>query len=336
MIDCEPEEDEEDSRSLPHSHSPHTTASHGHPNSHTYDSLLMDNEDDEDDLDDLDELENEDDEEDDDRSGSFNQLKDKSASQRGRSKAKSSNSKNAKEGSKTSRLSQDSTSQSPTRSSQSRSISPSDDHTSYHDSPAAFPNLAAVAAANGIDSTTAMLAAQSLLQSNTTGLTFPSLAAAGLSLPNTPNQGDLTKTNLNFFTDAGSGVFLNTSTTTATAGNQPPIESASLSMDSLVNANNSIESLIASTRKRRNEKESMSERIKKIKPVPDDKKDDAYWERRRKNNEAAKRSRDLRRQKEDEIAVRASFLEQENLKLKAQVTILKAELSKLHFMLYNR
>jgi bZIP factor len=80
----------------------------------------------------------------------------------------------------------------------------------------------------------------------------------------------------------------------------------------------------------------MSERIKKIKPVPADKKDDAYWERRRKNNEAAKRSRDLRRQKEDEIAVRASFLEQENLKLKAQVTILKAELSKLHFMLYNR
>lgn len=81
---------------------------------------------------------------------------------------------------------------------------------------------------------------------------------------------------------------------------------------------------------------SMSERNKKIKPVPADKKDDAYWERRRKNNEAAKRSRDLRRQKEDEIAVKATVLEQENLKLKAQVTILKAELSKLHFMLYNR
>lgn len=75
---------------------------------------------------------------------------------------------------------------------------------------------------------------------------------------------------------------------------------------------------------------------KKIKPVPADKKDDAYWERRRKNNEAAKRSRDLRRQKEDDIAVKATVLEQENLKLKAQVTILKAELSKLHFMLYNR
>lgn len=93
---------------------------------------------------------------------------------------------------------------------------------------------------------------------------------------------------------------------------------------------------ILATRKRRSERDSTGEKNKKIKPVPADKKDDAYWERRRKNNEAAKRSRDLRRQKEDEIAVRAAFLEQENLKLRAQVTILKAELSKLHFMIYNR
>lgn len=98
---------------------------------------------------------------------------------------------------------------------------------------------------------------------------------------------------------------------------------------------NNVASMLA-TRKRRSERDSTGERNKKIKPVPDDKKDDAYWERRRKNNEAAKRSRDLRRQKEDEIAVRAAFLEQENLKLRAQVTILKAELSKLHFMIYNR
>ena len=35
-----------------------------------------------------------------------------------------------------------------------------------------------------------------------------------------------------------------------------------------------------------------------------DTKDEAYWERRRKNNEAAKRSRDARRAKEDEIALR--------------------------------
>lgn len=76
--------------------------------------------------------------------------------------------------------------------------------------------------------------------------------------------------------------------------------------------------------------------LKKTKPVPEEKKDDAYWERRRKNNEAAKRSRDTRRQKEDEIAMRAAYLEQENLKLRAQVALLKNETSKLHYLLYNR
>lgn len=116
----------------------------------------------------------------------------------------------------------------------------------------------------------------------------------------------------------------------------PTAAAALMSSAGLPNQANSVASLIASTRKRRSDRDAAAERVKKIKPVPDDKKDDAYWERRRKNNEAAKRSRDLRRMKEDEIAVRASFLEQENLKLKAQVTILKAELSKLHFMLYNR
>jgi len=116
----------------------------------------------------------------------------------------------------------------------------------------------------------------------------------------------------------------------------PSAAAALMSSASLPAPANSVASLIASTRKRRTDREAAAERVKKIKPVPDDKKDEAYWERRRKNNEAAKRSRDLRRMKEDEIAVRASFLEQENLKLKAQVTILKAELSKLHFMLYNR
>ena len=58
-------------------------------------------------------------------------------------------------------------------------------------------------------------------------------------------------------------------------------------------------------------------------------------ERRRKNNEAAKRSRDTRRLKEAEIAVRAAMLEEENLKLKAQVAVLKNETSKLHVMLYQ-
>ncbi len=64
-----------------------------------------------------------------------------------------------------------------------------------------------------------------------------------------------------------------------------------------------------------------------------DDKDAAYWERRRKNNEAAKRSRDARRAKEDEIAIKAAFLEAEYNRLKYENAILRAENTKL---LYGR
>ena len=64
-----------------------------------------------------------------------------------------------------------------------------------------------------------------------------------------------------------------------------------------------------------------------------DVKDQAYWERRRKNNLAAKRSRDARRAKEDEIAIRAAFLEQENIQLKWEVARLKSETARLRAML---
>ncbi|KAF7388232.1 hypothetical protein HZH66_010999 [Vespula vulgaris] len=66
-----------------------------------------------------------------------------------------------------------------------------------------------------------------------------------------------------------------------------------------------------------------------------DEKDAAYWERRKKNNEAAKRSRDARRAKEDEIAIRAAFLEQENIKLKYELAALKNETAKLKCMIYS-
>jgi hypothetical protein len=45
--------------------------------------------------------------------------------------------------------------------------------------------------------------------------------------------------------------------------------------------------------------------------TPEEQKDDKYWARRKKNNMAAKRSRDIRRIKENQIAVRAAFLESE-------------------------
>ncbi|KAM6905062.1 TEF transcription factor, PAR bZIP family member b isoform 2-T2 [Xenentodon cancila] len=67
--------------------------------------------------------------------------------------------------------------------------------------------------------------------------------------------------------------------------------------------------------------------IKKAKKVfvPDEQKDEKYWSRRKKNNLAAKRSRDARRLKENQITVRASFLERENAALRKQVAELRKD-----------
>ncbi|XP_002737021.1 uncharacterized protein LOC100378028 [Saccoglossus kowalevskii] len=74
---------------------------------------------------------------------------------------------------------------------------------------------------------------------------------------------------------------------------------------------------------------------KKRRSLPDELKDESYWERRRKNNEAAKRSRDIRKAKEDEIAIRAALLEQENIRLRVEVASLKEETARLRCILYN-
>ncbi|XP_005104323.1 thyrotroph embryonic factor isoform X2 [Aplysia californica] len=71
--------------------------------------------------------------------------------------------------------------------------------------------------------------------------------------------------------------------------------------------------------------------IKKSKKVfvPDEMKDEKYWNRRHKNNYAAKRSRDARRVKENQIAMRAAFLEKENGCLRDEVNKLRKENAKL-------
>ncbi|KAL0172431.1 hypothetical protein M9458_032742, partial [Cirrhinus mrigala] len=53
-----------------------------------------------------------------------------------------------------------------------------------------------------------------------------------------------------------------------------------------------------------------------------------YWSRRCKNNEAAKRSRDARRLKENQISVRAAFLERENAALRQEVADMRKELGR--------
>ena len=73
---------------------------------------------------------------------------------------------------------------------------------------------------------------------------------------------------------------------------------------------------------------------KKRRPVPVEHKDNTYWEKRRKNNESAKRSRDVRRSKEEHISIRVIYLEQENLQLRTELALLRSETEKLRAMLY--
>ncbi|XP_048003885.1 D site-binding protein-like [Leguminivora glycinivorella] len=68
-------------------------------------------------------------------------------------------------------------------------------------------------------------------------------------------------------------------------------------------------------------------------PIPAELKDEKYFERRRRNNQAAKKSRDARRVREDQIAWRACLLEQENASLRAHVAALRQEAITLRALL---
>jgi len=70
-------------------------------------------------------------------------------------------------------------------------------------------------------------------------------------------------------------------------------------------------------------------RKRKKTAVPDDMKDDKYWDKRAKNKLATRRSREARRLKENQIALRAAFLEKENKLLKQQLEDAQFETVKL-------
>lgn len=63
--------------------------------------------------------------------------------------------------------------------------------------------------------------------------------------------------------------------------------------------------------------------------------DPVYWEKRKKNNEAAKKSRDARKAREDEIAIRCAFLEQENLKLKLKIAAVQSDTERMQNLIYR-
>lgn len=63
--------------------------------------------------------------------------------------------------------------------------------------------------------------------------------------------------------------------------------------------------------------------------------DEKYWNRRYKNNEAAKRSRDARRIKENQITVRAAFLERENAGLRQELAEVRKELGRCRSLIHE-
>ncbi|PIO61557.1 basic region leucine zipper, partial [Teladorsagia circumcincta] len=52
-----------------------------------------------------------------------------------------------------------------------------------------------------------------------------------------------------------------------------------------------------------------------------------YYERRRKNNDSARRSREVRRQREAANRQQVEALEKENVQLRAQIALLRLEVS---------
>ncbi|KAE8294296.1 Nuclear factor interleukin-3-regulated protein E4 promoter-binding protein 4 [Larimichthys crocea] len=64
--------------------------------------------------------------------------------------------------------------------------------------------------------------------------------------------------------------------------------------------------------------------------IPEDKKDALYWEKRRKNNEAAKRSREKRRMNDYVLESHLTALKEENARLSAELITLKLHFGLVH------
>ncbi|CAJ0602428.1 unnamed protein product [Cylicocyclus nassatus] len=79
-------------------------------------------------------------------------------------------------------------------------------------------------------------------------------------------------------------------------------------------------------------RESPAPSKKKPNPVPPELKDEAYYERRKRNNESARRSREARRQKEDVNFRKLELVQQDNIRLKAELQRVVMELERLKYM----
>jgi hypothetical protein len=75
---------------------------------------------------------------------------------------------------------------------------------------------------------------------------------------------------------------------------------------------------------------SLIPRRKRPRIVPIQEKDASYYEKRERNNESAKRSRDTRRANEQNIQERVDFLQHENSRLSMENQTIRYQISQLH------
>ncbi|CAB61136.1 BZIP domain-containing protein [Caenorhabditis elegans] len=82
---------------------------------------------------------------------------------------------------------------------------------------------------------------------------------------------------------------------------------------------------------------SSGSKKKKPVPVPENQKDEAYLDRRRRNNEAARKSRESRKKVDQDNSVRVTYLERENqcLRVYVQQLQLQNESMRQHLLLQN-
>ena len=127
------------------------------------------------------------------------------------------------------------------------------------------------------------------------------------------------------------------------AGEIAAFESAVQAVAIKVNRENSSKTTIENHLENRDEStDEPGEKRRKQEFSEDDEADnvtrerESYWERRRKNNASAKKSRDARKARELQTQIRASFLERENLRILTQLMIVQQENACLKRVLYAK
>lgn len=193
---------------------------------------------------------------------------------------------------------------------------------------------------NHLTSTPTVLPTTDHLLSTMTNGTNQSLLAVTNGLMNGNSTSLPSTSNLSSLSNNGS---TNSSTSSSSNGSSSLSNNSQLMLnEQLLNGTNSIinqnlipfvpSTLIDSSTN--NLFSGIKKRKRSPQPIPQDLKDDAYWDRRRRNNESAKRSREVRRIKEQSMHLRLAYLEKRNLQLTTELEMMREEAKKMHDIIY--